>query len=723
MSITADKKIYFHIDSIETEKAETIITGWVIYNTISVAISLLNCQNYVVDRIYRSDVESAFSKDFVINPECGFEIRAKNLDVHTDKIIFCVNTIKMAIDVEETKAAKTGKLEKLIHNKISFLEIPLYIAQKAFHPQNFIKGILHIKNDGLMATYNLISRRSKSLGVNYALWLKNHSAGMVELERQKEFVFKFQPLISVIVPVYNTPPKFLKEMIASVQKQSYSKWELCLADGSNNDVAYKIIEDYANKDSRIKYEKLIQNDGISGNTNAALAMAKGDYVALLDHDDILLPEALFEVVKAINASNIRPGLIYTDEDKTNSDATKVFDPAFKPDFSPYTLRNDNYICHFTVIDKELLDNNNIKFSNEYNGAQDYDIILRVSEKARSVVHVPKILYHWRAHRGSTASTNKEAKPYTHEAGKKAISDHVKRLGIDALVTDGSNGELPNVYRVKYAIKGKPKVSIIIPNHNNKKYLERCINSIMRLTSYDNYEIIIIENNSEEQALFTYYDQIKKNKNITVLEWQHTFNYSAINNFAANHCNGDYLLFMNNDIEIITKDWLTELLGICTQNDVGAVGAKLYYENNTIQHAGIIVGICGVAGHCFKGNSKRDYGYALRLTTIQNISAVTGALMLTKKDLFMKVNGFDEKLAVAFNDVDYCLKLRKINSFIIFDPYVEAYHYESLTRGSDANSSRRKDFAQECKYFEDKWGKNYLDPYYNINLSRNSLYFD
>lgn len=720
---TQYERFYFHVDSIEKENNETIIVGWVVYKKMPVQVSLRDCKDYDVDHIYRSDVESAFAADFAVYPECGFEIKARDLNQAKDKLIFSIKGKTLTTAIKETKDISGGVLHNFIHRKLHFLEAPLYMANKCLHPQSLVKGLTYLKAHGLKETYQSVANRQDRSLHNYMVWLEDHTPTAETLQKQRETDFPFKPLISIIVPVFNTPVDFLREMVQSVLAQSYEHWELCLADGSTNNVAFNLLEKFAAEDQRIKVKKLENNAGISGNTNAALAMAKGDYIALLDHDDLITPDALYENVRVINASKVRPGLLYSDEDKVNTDTSRFFDPAFKPDFSPYTLRNDNYICHFTLLNKAVLEKNQIRFSNEYNGAQDFDIILRVTEKSAYVAHIPKILYHWRAHRGSTASTNKEAKPYTHEAGKRAVRDHLARMGIRGQVVDGSKGELPNVYHVQYEVQGTPLVSIIIPSHNKKKYLEKCVKSIVKYTAYPNYEIVIVDNNSTTKEIFAYYEQLKQNQRVRIVTWAHPFNYAALNNFAVANCKGEYLVLMNNDVEIITESWLTELLGLCEQPDVGVVGAKLYYEDDTVQHAGIVVGICGVAGHCFKGRTRRDYGYALRLTAIQNLSAVTGALMITKKALYQEVGGMDEKLAVAFNDVDYCLKIRERGIYVIFDPYVEAYHFESVTRGSEETNDRRKAFANECKYFEERWGKDFIDPYYNINLSRTSGNFD
>ena len=473
-----------------------------------------------------------------------------------------------------------------------------------------------------------------------------------ELDRQEKHKFKYAPKISILVPVYNTPETFLRQMIESVQKQTYGNWELCIANANPaNEQVKVILKEYTANDARVKVTDVPENEGIAQNTNKALEIADGTFIGLLDHDDVLAENALYEVVKELNKA-VDTDVIYTDEDKVSTAMDEYFSPNFKPDFNLDMLRSNNYFCHFFVAKKELIETVG-GFRGEYNGAQDYDLFLRCIEKAERIAHIPKILYHWRVHQESTAD-NPLSKMYAYDAGQKAIEQHLKRCGVTAEVSKTEN---LGFYRVKYQQEGSPLVSILIPNKDQKDTLDQCLKSIEARTDYENYEIIIIENNSTEQETFEYYKQIK-NPKIRVIEWKDEFNYSAINNFGVRHAKGEYLLFLNNDIEVINSDWLGEMLSNCQREEVGAVGAKLYYPDNTVQHAGVIVGIGGVAGSVFVGLKRGYTGYMHRASIQQNLSAVTAACMMVKKSVFEEVGGFEEELKVAFNDIDFCLKIRE-----------------------------------------------------------------
>ncbi len=534
-----------------------------------------------------------------------------------------------------------------------------------------------------------------------------------ELEKQRNTKFKKNVKFSILVPLYNTPEIFLREMIESVQNQTYSNWELCMADGSDadhKDVA-RIAREYAKKDKRILYKKLEKNLGISENTNACIEMATGDYIALFDHDDWLAPSALYENMKVIDRQNA--DFIYSDENTFHHDPSDAFCPHFKPDFSPDTLRSYNYICHFSVFKRSLLDQVG-HFRKEFDGSQDYDIILRLTEKAKTIVHIPKIIYYWRAHEASVAS-DISAKTYCLDAAKKALAEHLQRIGLEGKVEDS---RIPSVYKIQYKINGNPKISILIPNKDHIEDLDKCIQSVLTKSTYQNFEIIIIENNSEEQATFDYYKTLEENTKIKVVTWESEFNYAAINNYGAKYATGDFILLLNNDVEIITSDWLEQMLMFAQRSDVGAVGAMLYYSDDTIQHAGVILGIGGVAGHSHKYFKRGEYGYASRLALAQNLSAVTAACMLMSKKVFHEVGGLDETFKVAFNDVDLCMKIRQKGYLIVFTPFAELYHYESKSRGLEDTKEKQQRFQGEINRFYEKWGKELKkgDPYYNPNLT-------
>lgn len=586
--------------------------------------------------------------------------------------------------------------------------------------ENIRKGIRYLKHYGFQEfLIRLSEKNEESKEVSYMEWFQRHRISREELEKQKRTKFQVEkePLISVLVPTYETPELFLKQMVESVLEQSYRNWELCIADatpvsdGENSSVE-KIVKSYA--DNRIKYQHLRTNLGIAENTNEALKMALGDYMGFLDHDDLLEPNALFEVVGAITAG---ADFVYTDEDKVVEDLSEYYAPHFKPDFSIDLLRSNNYITHFTVVKRELVETVGA-FRKEFDGAQDYDFVLRCTEQAKNIVHIPKVLYHWRMHQNSTAA-NQESKRYAFDAGQRAVQAHLDRLQVQAIV---ESTEFLGFYRVRYQVVGEPLVSIIIPNKDNVDSLDLCLKSISKST-YKNYEVIIVENNSEEKETFAYYDTLSGNIQVVTWESNGVFNYSSINNYGARFAKGEFLVLLNNDIEILTEDWLEEMVSTCQRKEVGIVGARLFYPDDTIQHAGIVVGIGGhargVASNMFVGLRKVKDGY-LHKTVIQlNYSAVTAACLMVKRSAFDEVEGLTETLAVAFNDVDFCLKVREKGYLVCYNPYVVAYHYESKSRGAEDSEEKKKRFHGEIDYMREHWNKILKegDPYYNINLSR------
>ena len=574
------------------------------------------------------------------------------------------------------------------------------------------KGIKSLAKNGLSATWikvrrKLIERRRRRIISSGKLYTKK------ELRAQRNTMFPKDVKFSILVPLYNTPQKFLKRMIRTVLKQTYANWELCLADGSDvehGDVR-RICERYAKKDPRIRYQKLEKNMGISGNTNACMDMATGDYISLFDHDDLLHPAALYENMKAICEQGA--DFIYTDENTFHDTPSDAFCPHFKPDYAPDTLRANNYICHFTTFSRDLLEKTG-KFRPECDGSQDFDMVLRLTENASKIVHIPKILYYWRAHRGSVAE-NVGAKPYVIEAAKRAIRDHLQRVGLKGEVLDSM---VPSMYRLRYEIEGTPLVSILIPNYEHKADLEKCLNSVYEKSTYQNFEIIVIENNITSQEIFAYYEEIKKKwNNLKVVVWDGPFNYSAINNYGAQFASGQHILLLNNDTEVISPDWIQEMLMYSQRKDVGAVGAKLYYPDNTIQHAGLGIGLLAVAGHLHRGFERNHPGYMGRLIYAQNLSAVTAACVMIRRDVWDEIGGLDESFAVAFNDVDMCMRIRKAGYLIVWTPYAELYHYESKSRGLEDTQEKRKRFERELHQFRIRWAKELAggDPYYNPRL--------
>lgn len=586
--------------------------------------------------------------------------------------------------------------------------------QKAEHYLR--KSKTYYQRYGIQATLKrAVDKLTSRKEITYEEWFKRNQPSSGNLRKQKNTTFEYMPKISIVVPLYKTPEKYLAEMIRSVRKQSYQNWELCLSDGSGKKSPIKeMLKKYERKDSRIKVVYHKDSLDISENTNAALNLTTGDYIAFMDHDDLIPPQTLFECVSAINRHR-DADMIYTDEDKVDMEGKKHFMPHFKPDFNIDMLRSVNYICHFCLVKRELYEKVG-KLNPKFNGAQDYDFVLRCVERTNQILHIPKILYHWRSHSSSTAE-NPESKKYAFEAGARAIQAHYERLGIQATVQETKHKGL---YRTKYQLLEKPLVSVIIPNKDHIKDLDKCIKSLEGKNTYENIEYIIVENNSQEEETFAYYKDLEESdEKACVVYWDGKgFNYPLINMYGVENSKGDYLLFLNNDTEIMNDDCIEELLSYCMRPEVGAVGARLYYEDGTIQHAGVIVGLGGVAGHAFVGFEHDALGYFGRIQTAQDYSAVTAACMMVKRSVFEEVGGFDDGYAVAFNDVDLCMKIRKAGYLIVYNPYAELTHYESKSRGYEDSEEKVKRFNSEIALFHEKWD-DFLekgDPFYNPNLT-------
>jgi len=524
--------------------------------------------------------------------------------------------------------------------------------------------------------------------------------------------------ISILVPLYNTPKKYLYEMIDSVCTQTYAKWELCLADGSDASHKYvgEICKTYADKDTRVIYKKLEKNEGISGNTNHCLHMATGEYIGLFDHDDILHPSALYYYMKEICKNDA--DYIYCDEATfVHGNINRMVTLHFKSDYALDTLRANNYICHFSVFSRELIKGTKL-FRTEFDGSQDHDMILRLTSSASIVSHIPKILYYWRSHKGSVAS-GIGAKTYAIDAAKRAIADHLQTNGFQDFEIE-STIACETIFRIRYPLYVRPKVSIIIPNKDHFVDLKRCVSSIFTKSTYENIEIIIVENNSTSEEIKEYYEVLRQDERIQVISYEGEFNYSKVNNLGVKSATGEYVLLLNNDTEVISVNWIEELLMYAVRPDVGAVGAKLYYENHTIQHAGVVIGLGAhrTAGHTHYGVGKENVGYMGKLFYAQNVTAVTGACLMVKTKLYRKLNGLDETFAVALNDVDFCLRLLKEGYVNIFNPYCELYHYESVSRGLDDLGEKAIRYEKESERFRKKWSKELEkgDTYYNPNFS-------
>lgn len=516
------------------------------------------------------------------------------------------------------------------------------------------------------------------------------------------------PTLSICVPLYDTPAPYLREMLDSVLAQSCPNWQLCLADASTGDGVQQILQAY--RDERIRCVR-VENKGIAANTNAAAALAAGEYLALLDHDDVLSPDAVYAVLRTVRDTGA--AFVYSDEALFETDVRRPTVGHFKPDFAPDYLDCCNYICHFSAFRKDLFAAVG-GLDPACDGSQDHDLFLKLSERA-APVHIPRVLYYWRVHALST-SAGTGAKPYVAAAARRAIAGHLARTGKRGAVEDGL---FPSTYRVKYELAETPLVSILIPNKDHVEDLDRALRSVFAKTSYPHYEIVVIENNSTEPATFDYYERLQKSHaNCRVVRYEGGFNFAAINNFGRRHARGEFLLLLNNDVEVLNADWLTELVRLGAQEGVGIVGAKLYYPDDTVQHAGVITGLGGFAGHSHKYARRGGSGYMFRLATVQDFSAVTGACMLVKSGVFDAVEGFDEGFAVAFNDVDFCLRVRRAGYRVVWTPYAELYHYESKSRGLDTKGEAKARFEGERQRLEGRWGRAALthDPAYNPNLT-------
>lgn len=693
-------KLFCAVDSISFDGTQCRIRGWMVHKAHGMIKLLLPDGKEVAYQITwegREDVKKQFP-EVADNDTLGFILTCQ---VQNEK------KIMVAFEDGSRKRQVACKLKHGGTQMGSSFGILVY------------KGLRYLKKNGFKKFIKRIFQGFKRTNVSYKKWYKKHTLSKEQLLAQKKQTFQYQPKFSIIVPLYKTPEKFLDAMISSLLEQTYSNWELCMADGSGDNSLTDVLNAYVQKDSRIKFVTLTENLGISENTNAALELTTGDYIVLGDHDDIFSPNALFECVKVLNKDR-SIDVIYSDEDKIDMAGKNHFQPHFKPDFNVDLLRSVNYICHMFVVKKTLLKQVG-EFRKEFDGAQDYDFILRCTEAAERIYHIPKILYSWRCHRQSTAS-NPESKRYAFEAGKKAIEEHYKRVGIQATVEEG---EHPGLYNTKYILKEQPLVSIIIPNKDHTEDLDKCISAIEKKSSYKNYEYIIIENNSEKEETFAYYKELEnKNKKAHVIFWDKEFNYSAINNFGVQHANGEYLLFLNNDTEIINEDCIQDMLGYCMREDVGIVGARLYFDDGSIQHAGVIVGFGGIAGHAFVTLNEEDGLYFSRSKTAQDYSAVTAACMMTKRQIFNQVGGFTEALQVAFNDIDYCMKVRELGKLVVYNPQAMLYHYESKSRGAEDTPEKVERFNREINYFAEHWPEilEKGDPYYNVNLTLNKADF-
>ncbi len=608
----------------------------------------------------------------------------------------------------------------IIRDGVEALEVIDLDKALSFDPTNrWHRAVRYFNNNGLKSFINhgLKKLYEMTMGNNdsrYETWMKLNDVTEEQLEVQRNRIFENGVKFSILVPLHNTPLNFLDELVRSVEAQTYSNWQLCFADGSsNNKVAEHIhrnIED-GTYQGRITYKQLEENKGISENTNAALELAVGEYIVLADHDDLLSPDALYELMVQIEENGAK--VIYSDEDKIDLKGKERFEPYFKSDFNIDLLCSNNYVCHLFCVRRDIA----IKvggFDARFDGAQDHDFILKCSAEVDKVYHIPKILYHWRMHKNSTAE-NPESKLYAFKAGKNAVKKYFDNKGIEVEMEDGLQfGQ----YHARHIVHDNPLVSIIIPNKDHVRDLDKCLKSIVKNT-YKNYEVVVVENNSTELETEEYYSKITDVcDKAKVIRWPGEFNFSKINNFGVKEAKGEYLLFLNNDIEAINDDWLDRMLGFCQRDDVGIVGAQLLYPDGIIQHAGVIIGFGEIAGHAFVGLHPDECKAFGRAMLTQDYSAVTAACLLTKRDIFDKVGGFDEDFTVAFNDIDFCLRVRELDKKVVYNSFAALTHYESKSRGAEDTPEKKQRFADEIRMFQERWADILRDgdPYYNVNLA-------
>lgn len=692
-----------HLEIVEKRGGDVYIQGWCINLCGKLTMKIQDEKGRTIQGAKREDIRRPdLSEGFGIEiAKChGFSLRIPRETITSKELCLIFENPVTAREI------------RISMQKFDRENLPVSRVKKALGRENREKNREILKASGMKNFWGYLMEEAHGSSDLYSYYEKKHRAGTWEQKRQAKRKFAQAPLFSIVVPFYNTPLDQGQEMLDSVRAQSYGNWEICVADAGDSDFWEKRLLHLSETDGRIRYLRLKENRGIAENTNEAICMAKGEYLVFMDHDDFLEPDALYQAA-ALLERYPETELIYTDEDLTDGAGTPMY-PHFKPDFNLDYLRCLNYICHMVVVKQSLLEKTGL-LRREFDGAQDYDFLLRCVEQTQEIRHIPKVLYHWRGSETSTAG-NKDSKAYAVEAGKKALSEHYERMGLEAEVE--FTGEFI-VYRTKFQVQGNPLVSILIPNKDHIDDLETCIRSIEEKSTWKNLEIIVIENNSEQAETFAYYEKLKKTyPNVKVVTYQGDFNYSAINNFGAAYGEGDYYLLLNNDTEVITPDWLERMLGYCQREDVGIAGAKLFYPDNTVQHAGVVIGMGGFAGHILTGYVRDYTGYMGRLITAQEISAVTGACLLVKRSVFEALHGLDEGFAVALNDVDFCLRAGQLGKKCVFVPEAELYHYESKSRGLESTKEKQERFQKEILRFQERYQEllEKGDPYYNPNLS-------
>lgn len=773
----------FKVDIALAREGELMLQGWAFGSNPEEEVKLTvvdQAGNPVpgttVSSVRRDEVVNAFFGDVV--KAHGALRRDLGFDVHTPYAQGETRILVLQADGQTKRVKFTDHILEEF-NSVAHRKREKLLA--LFHWETVEVAWEYFQKHGLRALFKKSVHKIQNIqdDYDYNEWYKKVRITDEELAKQRESAadFAMQPTFSIVIPVYATPEKFLRRMLDSIREQTYPKFEVCLVDATpyakiQHDPAQgrtpqEVLAEYAAADSRFRYATLTENLGIAENTNAAIRMATGDFIVLADHDDELEPQALYECVRAINA-HPDVQVLYSDEDKVDFEDIYYFEPHFKTDFNPDLLRSVNYICHLFVARRSLLDaiaetaadGRKIYERSAYDGAQDYDLILRATEKAQAmerarlvscanasadnavtnpqpsiaaaldpldqkllrqgrftssnIIHIPMVLYHWRAHQASTAQ-HPEAKLYAFEAGARAVYDHCKRVGLP--VKKVEQGITYGFYHPIYENQ-QPLISVVIPNKDHSADLDKAITSLAA-GNYKNLEFIIVENNSDQAETWAYYEALPKRfPNVKVVKWDGPFNYSAINNYGVQFTHGQYLLFLNNDIEEIDPDSIDEMIGYVQRDAVGICGARLLYPDEDIQHAGVIMGMGGIAGAAFVRTHDSDLSYMHRAKCIQDYSCVTAACLLTKRSLFDAVGGFTEKLAVAFNDVDYCMKVRALGKLVVYNPYAKFYHYESKSRGMEDTPEKLARFHSEILTFGTTW-KDILrdgDPYYSPALT-------
>lgn len=673
----------------------------------------------------REDLEQVFNLKINGKANFGFCVIFPYIEneIYTFKILFdgSSRSVKLSKDIVLKQNTLEYKKHKFLYSFFTF--------------DNLINGVKFLFTEGPSAFIKKTKSKfeGKDFEYDYNEWYSKTKTTYEELEEQKKIQFKKTPLYSIVIPVYDTDEKFLTFLLDSIFNQTYTNFEVCIADATNysSELSHKnnpknVFENYKKDHKNLYVKYLNENLGISGNTNEAILLSHGDYIILCDHDDELCLDALYECTKIIN-NNENVNIIYSDEDKIDMSSQTYFEPHFKPDFNLDLLLSVNYFCHLFAVKRELLNSISLDGKNferkEYDGAQDYDLFLRLinkllPDKTKTIFHIPKVLYHWRCHKESTAK-KPESKLYAFLAGENALIDFYNNTKLNFLnVEKVETGVSLGFYHTKFIIEKEEPITVVIPNKDHIDDLDLCIKSLQK-GNYKNLKFIIVENNSTEPKTFDYYKRIESsNANIKVVFWNDEFNYSAINNFGVQYVDTEYILFLNNDIEMKSKDSIKEMYSNIIRDDVGIVGAKLLYSDETIQHAGVVIGFGGIAGHTFIGTYDKENAYMHRNQAICDYSAVTAACMLTKKSLFDKVGGFTNELKVAFNDIDFCLKIRQLDKLVVYNPYAEFYHYESKSRGLEDTVEKVERFNSEIVKFGLRWPdilKN-GDPYYNPNLT-------